>query len=138
MENSQIRQIEKLLFIKNQVIPDEVWPKLEKNAPWDKLPTEYTQKIRRILDEVNNPETSRGSSTSSGPSTIPSSSSEPGTTQKPATPRPSDLEESQPVRFQSEGLSIEEEFRFIQWAQDPYDQDPFDPEELRKLNISPP
>ncbi|GMN57094.1 hypothetical protein TIFTF001_026198 [Ficus carica] len=62
----------------------------------------------------------------------------PGTTQKPATPRPADSKESQPVRFQSEGPSIEEELWFIQWAQDPYDQDPFNPKELRKLNISPP
>ncbi|GMN47838.1 hypothetical protein TIFTF001_017024 [Ficus carica] len=85
-----------------EVIPDEVWSKPEEDAPWDKLLTGYTQKIKKILEEVNNPGTSTGSSTSSGPSTIPSSNSEPGSTQKPETPHPEDSEEFQPVKFQSE------------------------------------
>ncbi|GMN48230.1 hypothetical protein TIFTF001_017390 [Ficus carica] len=126
MGNPHIRQIEKLLFIKNQVIPE----KPEEDVPWERLPTKCTQQIKRILDE-DNTGTSSGSSTSSRPSTIPSSTSGSG-----STPKPAESEESKPARFQSEGPSFEKEFRFIQWAQDPYDQEPIDPEELRKLGIS--
>ena len=45
-------------------------------------------------------------------------------------------EESQPIKFQSEGPSYEEEFQFMQWYQDPYDEEPFDLQELKKLEIT--
>ena len=38
MGNVHIRQLEKLLFIKNHTIPDEVWPKPKEDAPWEKFP----------------------------------------------------------------------------------------------------
>ena len=121
-----LRYIEKLLFISNREIPDEIWPKPSEDTPWDKIPTKYTQQFKKILDEINKPSSSTTepgpSSTSSDPVQIPSS------TEK--------TEESQPIRFQSEGPSYEEDFRFMQWSQDPYDQEPFDPEELKKLGIT--
>nr|GMN21827.1 hypothetical protein TIFTF001_040119 [Ficus carica]GMN21863.1 hypothetical protein TIFTF001_040127 [Ficus carica] len=107
-----IRQLETLLFIKNHIIPDEVWPKPEEDAPWEKFPANYTKQIKEVLDKAN-----------AGPS---------------STPKIDEPKEDQTISFQSEGLSLEEEFQFIQWAQNPYSPEPFNPEDFIKLGISPP
>ncbi|GMN44708.1 hypothetical protein TIFTF001_013900 [Ficus carica] len=112
MGNVQIRQLEKLLIIKNHTIPDEVWPKPEEDAPWERFPVRYTQQIKKVLDEAN-----------AGPS---------------STPKMTEPEEAQSIHFQSEGPSLEEEFQFIQWAQDPYSSEPFNPKDFTKLGVSPP
>ncbi|GMN70638.1 hypothetical protein TIFTF001_039681 [Ficus carica] len=121
-----LRKIEKALFIRNQVIPDAIWPKPEEDAPWDHLPAKYTQKIKKILDETNNPQVSTGSSSSTtameGSQTIVC---------------------TQPPRFQSEGPSYEEEFKYSSFANDPFEfaQQPWEDavntntEDLAKLGI---
>ncbi|GMN18943.1 hypothetical protein TIFTF001_046874 [Ficus carica] len=92
--------------------PDEVWPKSEEDAPWERFPARYTQQIKRVLDKTN-----------VGPS---------------STPKTTEPEQAQSIHFQSEGPSLEKEFRFIQWSQDPYSPEPFNPEDFIKLGISPP
>ncbi|GMN21485.1 hypothetical protein TIFTF001_047287 [Ficus carica] len=99
-----LRKIEKALFIKNQVIPDDIWPKPEEDAPWDHLPAEYTQIIKKILDDVNNPQVSAESSSST---TVMEGSQS--------------IMCSQPIRFQSEGPSYEEEFKFSSFVDNPYE-----------------
>ncbi|GMN21836.1 hypothetical protein TIFTF001_040130 [Ficus carica] len=110
--SNRFRQLETLLFIKNHIIPDEVWPKPEEDAPWEKFPANYTKQIKEVLDKAN-----------AGPS---------------STPKIDEPKEDQTISFQSEGLSLEEEFQFIQWAQNPYSPEPFNPEDFIKLGISPP
>ncbi|GMN61754.1 hypothetical protein TIFTF001_030858 [Ficus carica] len=122
-----LRKIEKALFIKNQVIPDDIWPKPEEDAPWDYLPAGYTQKIKKILDEVNNP-SQVSTESSSSTSAIEGSQS---------------IMCSQPIKFQSEGPSYEEEFRFSQFTNDPHEfsQQPWEDavntntEDLARLEI---
>ncbi|GMN46237.1 hypothetical protein TIFTF001_015425 [Ficus carica] len=124
--STYLRKIEKALFIKNQVIPDDIWPKPEEDAPWDHLPAEYNQKIKKILDEINNPEVSTGSSSSAT-----------------AMEGSQSIICSQPIRFQSEGPSYEEEFKFSAFANDPYEfsQQPWEDavnsntEDLAKLGL---
>ncbi|GMN64945.1 hypothetical protein TIFTF001_034017 [Ficus carica] len=121
-----LRKIEKALFIKNQVIPDDIWAKPEKDTPWDHLPAKYTQKIKKILDEINNPEVSTGSSSSAT-----------------AMEGSQSIICSQPIRFQSKGPSYEEEFKFSSFANDPFEfsQQPWEDavnsntEDLAKLGI---
>ncbi|GMN60194.1 hypothetical protein TIFTF001_029283 [Ficus carica] len=110
--NDQIRQLKKLLFIKNHIITDEVWSKPEEDAPWEKFPAKYTQQIKEVLDKAN-----------AGPS---------------STPKTTEPKKAQTICFQSEGPSLKEEFQFIQWAQDPYSPEPFNPEDFTKLGVSPP
>ncbi|GMN62560.1 hypothetical protein TIFTF001_031649 [Ficus carica] len=95
-DNPQIRMLEKQLFLKNRVIPDEIWPGPEEDAPWDRLLTEYTKKIKRILDELNSPQSSPSSD--NGPIT--------------------DLADEGPSI--SEGLSLEEE-QLLYQRYDPYE-----------------
>ncbi|GMN58748.1 hypothetical protein TIFTF001_027846 [Ficus carica] len=87
----QTRQLKKLLFIKNQTIPDEVWSKPEEDAPWEKFPAKYTQQIKEVLDKAN-----------AGPS---------------STPKTTEPEKAQTIRFQSEGPFLEKKFQFIQTKQ---------------------
>ena len=133
--------MEKQLFLRNRVIPDEIWPGPEEDAPWDKLPTEYTKKIKRILDELNSPPTSPSSS--SGPII----DEGPKIAYKPKlafnTDTGSSSEQSQPIRFQSEGSTFEEEHVLYQ-QYDPYefsqkpwpDSDYSQTENLARLGIS--
>ena len=42
--------IQKSLFEKNQIIPPELWPKPEEDAPWETFPSDYTRKTTRALE----------------------------------------------------------------------------------------
>ncbi|GMN61756.1 hypothetical protein TIFTF001_030845 [Ficus carica] len=77
----------------------------KEDAPWDYLPAGYTQKIKKILDEVNNPP-QVSTESSSSTSAIEGSQS---------------IMCFQPIRFQSEGPSYEEEVRFSQFTNDPHE-----------------
>ena len=45
INNSEYRELQKLLFIKNKIIPDEIWPSPETDAPWEQYPSEYAKQI---------------------------------------------------------------------------------------------
>ena len=45
INNSEYRELRKLLFIKNKIIPDEIWPSPEDDAPWEQYPSEYAKQI---------------------------------------------------------------------------------------------
>lgn len=143
MENLQIRMLEKQLFLRNRVIPDEIWPGPEEDASWDSLPTGYTKKIKQILDELNSPK----SSPSSSPSPVADlADAGPDITYKPKqkkTDAGSTSQQSQPIRFQFEGLTSEEK-NFLYQQYDPYEfsQKPWEDsimtetENLAKLELS--
>ncbi|GMN26508.1 hypothetical protein TIFTF001_040876 [Ficus carica] len=78
--------------------------KIEEDSPWDHLLTEYTQKIKKILDDINNPQVSAELSSS--------------TTNKEGS---QSIMCSQPIRFQSEGPSYEEEFKYSSFAENPFE-----------------
>ena len=49
INNLEFRELQKLLFIKNKVIPDEIWPSPEMDAPWERYPPDYAKQIDEDL-----------------------------------------------------------------------------------------
>ena len=43
INSSEYRELQKLLFIKNKIIPYEIWPSPEIDAPWEQYPPGYTK-----------------------------------------------------------------------------------------------
>ena len=49
INNSEYRELQKFLFLKNKIIPDEIWPSPEDDAPWERYSYEYTKQINDDL-----------------------------------------------------------------------------------------
>ena len=45
INNLEFRELQKLLFIKNKVIPDEIWPSPEMDTPWEQYPPDYDKQL---------------------------------------------------------------------------------------------
>ena len=45
INNPEYRELQKLLFIKNKIIPDEIWPSPVINAPWEQYPPDYAKQL---------------------------------------------------------------------------------------------
>ena len=43
--NPEYRELQKALFLKNKIIPEEVWLKPEDDAQWEKYPPSYVKKL---------------------------------------------------------------------------------------------
>ena len=49
INNLEFRKLQKLLFIKNKIIPDEIWPSPEMDAPWEQYPPDYAKQLDEDL-----------------------------------------------------------------------------------------
>ena len=49
INNLEYRELQKLLFVKNKIIPNEIWPSPETDAPWKQYPPEYAKKLEDDL-----------------------------------------------------------------------------------------
>ncbi|PON69363.1 hypothetical protein PanWU01x14_088040 [Parasponia andersonii] len=56
--NPEYRQLQKILFLKNGIIPNEIWPRPEDDAPWEHYSPAYTARMdkdmKHFLTHINN------------------------------------------------------------------------------------
>ncbi|KAM6572548.1 hypothetical protein CsatA_016628 [Cannabis sativa] len=50
-QDAEYRDLQKIIFEKNQTIPPEIWPRIEDDAPWEKFPSDYSRRIARALEK---------------------------------------------------------------------------------------
>ncbi|KAM6568870.1 hypothetical protein CsatB_016855 [Cannabis sativa] len=50
-QDAEYRDLQKIIFEKNQTIPPEIWPRIEDDAPWEKFPLDYSRRIARALEK---------------------------------------------------------------------------------------
>ncbi|PON53918.1 hypothetical protein PanWU01x14_199150 [Parasponia andersonii] len=56
--NPEYRQLQKILFLKNGIIPNEIWPRPEDDVPWEHYSPAYTARMdkdmKHFLTHINN------------------------------------------------------------------------------------
>ncbi|PON52750.1 hypothetical protein PanWU01x14_207110 [Parasponia andersonii] len=56
--NPEYRQLQKILFQKNGIIPDEIWPRPKDDVPWEHYSPAYTAQMdkdmKHFLIHINN------------------------------------------------------------------------------------
>ncbi|PON63838.1 hypothetical protein PanWU01x14_128150 [Parasponia andersonii] len=46
LDNPNYRRLQKILFLENDIIPDEIWPSENDDAPWEQFPHEYVRQMK--------------------------------------------------------------------------------------------